>query len=63
MSETVGKLIRRIDSIRLYIFVLLDELTRLKAEERENISEISAKIRMAIERIPISKDITEKKII
>src|SRR6266581_813263 len=39
---------------------LLDELTRLKAEERENISEISAKIRMAIERIPISKDIAEE---
>ncbi|HEX5732521.1 MAG TPA: phosphoenolpyruvate synthase [Blastocatellia bacterium] len=39
---------------------LLDELTRLKAEDRNNISEISAKIRMAIERIPISKDITEE---
>jgi pyruvate,water dikinase len=39
---------------------LLDELTHLKAEERENISEISAKIRMAIERIPISKDIAEE---
>ncbi|MGA9768627.1 MAG: phosphoenolpyruvate synthase [Blastocatellia bacterium] len=39
---------------------LLDELARLKAEERENISEISAKIRMAIERIPISKDIAEE---
>src|SRR6266581_3188072 len=36
---------------------LLDELTRLKAEERENISEISAKIRMAIERIPIPDDL------
>jgi phosphoenolpyruvate synthase/pyruvate phosphate dikinase len=39
---------------------LLDELTRFKAEERENISEISAKIRMAIERVPISKDIAEE---
>jgi rifampicin phosphotransferase len=39
---------------------LLDELTRFKAEERENISEISAKIRMAIERTPISKDIAEE---
>src|SRR5437660_3387416 len=39
---------------------LLDELTRLKAEERENISEISPKIRMVIERIPISKDIAEE---
>jgi pyruvate,water dikinase len=39
---------------------LLDELTRFKAEERGNISEISAKIRMAIERVPISKDIAEK---
>ncbi|WP_434509903.1 phosphoenolpyruvate synthase [Desulfitobacterium sp. AusDCA] len=36
---------------------LLDELTRLRAEDRENIGEISAKIRMAIEKIPISKDI------
>jgi len=39
---------------------LLDELTRLKVEERESISEISAKIRMAIERIPMSKDIAEE---
>jgi rifampicin phosphotransferase len=39
---------------------LLDELTRFKAEERENISEVSAKIRMAIERIPISKEIAEE---
>jgi phosphoenolpyruvate synthase/pyruvate phosphate dikinase len=39
---------------------LLDELMRLKAEERENISKISAKIRMAIERVPISKDIAEE---
>lgn len=39
---------------------LLDELTRLKAEERSNISESSAQIRMAIERIPISKDIAEE---
>ena len=36
---------------------LLDELARLKVEERGNISEISAKIRMAIESTPISKDI------
>ncbi|HEX3934794.1 MAG TPA: PEP/pyruvate-binding domain-containing protein, partial [Puia sp.] len=39
---------------------LLDELTRLKAEERQHISEISAKIRSAIERIPISKDMAEE---
>ena len=39
---------------------LLDQLYLLKAEERENISEISAKIRIAIERIPISKDIAEE---
>jgi phosphoenolpyruvate synthase/pyruvate phosphate dikinase len=38
---------------------LLDELTCLKAEERGNISESCAKIRMAIEKIPISKDIAE----
>jgi pyruvate,water dikinase len=39
---------------------LLDELTHLKAEEMGNISKISAKIRMAIERVPISKDIAEE---
>ena len=39
---------------------LLDELTRIKAEEREDISEISAKIRMVIERLPIPKDIEEE---
>jgi len=38
---------------------LLDELTHFKAEDRENISEISAKIRIAIERIPIPKDVAE----
>jgi pyruvate,water dikinase len=38
---------------------MLDELMRLKVEEREKISQISAKIRMTIERIPISKDIEE----
>ncbi|NII25373.1 phosphoenolpyruvate synthase [Pseudoflavitalea sp. X16] len=37
---------------------LLDELTHFKAEERSAISEISAKIRMAIESIPIAEDIT-----
>lgn len=39
---------------------LLDELTHLKAEEREYISKISAKIRMAIERVPISTDIAKE---
>jgi phosphoenolpyruvate synthase/pyruvate phosphate dikinase len=39
---------------------LLDELARLKAEERENISQISAKIRTVIERIPITEDIAEE---
>src|SRR5882757_2501383 len=39
---------------------LLDELTRLKAEERENISEISAKIRRTIERTSIAKEIAEE---
>jgi len=39
---------------------LLDELTRFKTEERENINEISAKIRTVIERITIPKDIAEK---
>jgi pyruvate,water dikinase len=39
---------------------LLDELTRFNAEERENISKISAKIRMVIERVPIPQDIAEE---
>src|SRR5882757_6829652 len=39
---------------------LLDELKHLKAEEREKIIGISAKIRMAIEIIPIPKDIAEE---
>lgn len=39
---------------------LLNELTRFTAEEREGISEVSAKIRMAIEAIPIPTDITEE---
>ncbi|WPU98727.1 phosphoenolpyruvate synthase [Mucilaginibacter sp. cycad4] len=39
---------------------LLDELTRLKADERENISGISAKIRMIIERTPICEEIAEE---
>lgn len=38
---------------------LLYELTRFKAEERENIAEISAKIRLVIENAPISEDIAE----
>lgn len=36
---------------------LLDELAGLEAEDRGNISEVSAKIRMLIENIPIAKDI------
>lgn len=39
---------------------LLNELTRFKIEERENISNASAKIRMAIERIPVPGDIVEE---
>jgi phosphoenolpyruvate synthase/pyruvate phosphate dikinase len=39
---------------------LLNELARFKAEERENISAVSAKIRMAIECAPIAKDIIEE---
>ncbi len=39
---------------------LLDELAHFNAEERKKISEISAKIRRAIERIPIPGDITEE---
>lgn len=39
---------------------LLDELTYLKAEQRGAISDLSAKIRMVIERIPIPHDIAEE---
>ncbi|HEX3075221.1 MAG TPA: PEP/pyruvate-binding domain-containing protein, partial [Ignavibacteriales bacterium] len=39
---------------------LLDELSDLKTDERKNIGEISAKIRAAIESIPIPEDITEE---
>ncbi|SHM19869.1 phosphoenolpyruvate synthase [Mucilaginibacter sp. OK098] len=39
---------------------LLDELTHLKADERKNISEISAKIRTTIESAPISEDLAEE---
>jgi phosphoenolpyruvate synthase/pyruvate phosphate dikinase len=39
---------------------LLDELARFKAEERENISKISAKIRITIESVPIAKDIVDE---
>jgi rifampicin phosphotransferase len=39
---------------------LLDELTRLKIEDREKIKAISAQIHTAIERAPISDDIAEE---
>ncbi len=39
---------------------LLDELTPLEADERANISEIAAKIRVAVEQIPIHGDIAEE---
>jgi pyruvate,water dikinase len=39
---------------------LLNKLTDIKADERKRISEISATIRMTIERIPIPKDIEEE---
>lgn len=39
---------------------LLDELTHYKTNERESINEISAKIRMLIEGIPIPKDLAEE---
>jgi phosphoenolpyruvate synthase/pyruvate phosphate dikinase len=39
---------------------LLDELTHLKADEREQISKISTKIRMAIEGTPISNDMADE---
>ena len=39
---------------------LLDQLSPLKVDDRETISEISAKIRLAIEGIAIAKDIDEE---
>lgn len=39
---------------------LLDELSHVKAEDRVPISAISAKIRMAIENIPVPKEIIEE---
>jgi pyruvate,water dikinase len=51
---------KKITENNLELNSLLDELTRHKAEERGNISEISARIRKAIERIPISEDIAEE---
>jgi rifampicin phosphotransferase len=38
---------------------LMDELTRFKTDDREKIGEISGRIRNAIERIPIPKEIAE----
>jgi len=39
---------------------LLDELTAFEGKKRGKYHEISAKIRMAIERIPIATDIAEE---
>lgn len=39
---------------------LLDEVSHLRVEDREKVSEVSKKVRMAIERISISKDIAEE---
>jgi phosphoenolpyruvate synthase/pyruvate phosphate dikinase len=39
---------------------LLDELTHFKAEDREKISEVSAKIRKAIEMVPIAEDVAKE---
>jgi pyruvate,water dikinase len=39
---------------------LLNELMRFRAEDREKIREISAEIRVAIERTPVSRDIREE---
>ncbi|HZY36794.1 MAG TPA: phosphoenolpyruvate synthase [Mucilaginibacter sp.] len=42
------------------LYSLLDELTRLRAEDRSTIGEISAKVRMVIESTPISEEIAEE---
>ena len=39
---------------------LLDELARFKAEERENISQVSARIRIVIESVSIPEDLAEE---
>src|SRR6201991_4821468 len=39
---------------------LLDELTHIKAGERENINKIGSKIRSVIENIPIAADIAKE---
>jgi phosphoenolpyruvate synthase/pyruvate phosphate dikinase len=39
---------------------LLDELSHLRVEDREKVSEVSKKVRMAIERISISNDIADE---
>jgi phosphoenolpyruvate synthase/pyruvate phosphate dikinase len=50
---------KKITENNLELNSLLDELVSFKAEEREKISLISAKIRATIERTPISEDIAE----
>jgi phosphoenolpyruvate synthase/pyruvate phosphate dikinase len=50
---------KKITENNLELNSLLDELVSFKAEEREKISLISAKIRTTIERTPISEDIAE----
>jgi phosphoenolpyruvate synthase/pyruvate phosphate dikinase len=50
---------KKITENNLKLNSLLDELVSFKAEEREKISLISAKIRTTIERTPISEDIAE----
>ena len=39
---------------------LLDELSQIRVEDREKVSEVSKKIRMVIERVAIPKDIEEE---
>ncbi|MBM7868488.1 phosphoenolpyruvate synthase [Heliobacterium gestii] len=39
---------------------LFDELSHLRVEDREKVSQVSKKIRMVIERLPISMDIVEE---
>src|ERR1700744_4040722 len=51
---------RQITENNMELKNLLDELTRLKIEQRENVGEISAKIRTAIESISIPENIAKE---
>src|SRR5437588_8823028 len=55
-TEVYKEIIRSSNEVKS----LLNQLRILKADDRKRISEISAKIREAIESTPVSKEITEE---